>query len=244
MEIALVVLIVLFGALMRTVFGFGEALVTMPLLALISFDLKTSIALIGALGLLVALPATIRYREHINFAVVRRLVTGSIFGVPVGILLITYVKTSWIMRGLSIFLVLYGTYSLIKVLRQHQSKPHLQADAWDYLAGLISGILGSAYNSHGVPIVVYGALKKWPVKELRGILQAHFLCVGVIVVFSHVVSGFWSLEVVKILLICLPLLVFTIWLGNWLTYKINNQQMVKYIYGLLIVFGLILFVRA
>ena len=40
MMLVIVVLIVLLGAFTRTVFGFGEALVMMPLLALVAFDLK------------------------------------------------------------------------------------------------------------------------------------------------------------------------------------------------------------
>ncbi|MFT8909078.1 MAG: sulfite exporter TauE/SafE family protein [Lentilactobacillus diolivorans] len=244
MLFGIVILIALFGALVRTVFGFGEALVTMPLLALVSFDLKTSVALIGALGLIVALPGAIRYRVHINFAVVRRLVTGSILGVPVGILLIKFVDATLIMRILAVFLVVYGSYCLIRIYRHQRSQPRFQANGWDYLAGLISGIMGSAYNSHGVPIVVYGTLKKWHVMELRGILQAHFLCVGIIVVASQAIAGFWSLEVGELLLWIVPLLLIVIPTGNWLVDHIDPNQMVKYIYGLLIIFGIMLFLKA
>lgn len=244
MIFALVVLIALFGALVRTVFGFGEALVTMPLLALISFDLKTSVALIGALGLIVALPGAVRYRVHINFAIVRRLVIGSLLGVPVGILVIKYVNRTIVMRFLSLFLMVYGSYCLIKILRQKVGKPHFQSPVFDYLAGLISGVMGSAYNSHGVPIVVYGTLKKWPVMALRGILQAHFLFVGCLVVASQAVAGFWQSEVFVLLAVIVPLLLIVIPLGNWLADYIDNALMVKYVYGLLIVFGVLLFLKA
>ncbi|WP_259613751.1 hypothetical protein [Latilactobacillus curvatus] len=40
MTIIMILLIVTLGAFTRTVFGFGEALVTMPLLALVAIDLK------------------------------------------------------------------------------------------------------------------------------------------------------------------------------------------------------------
>ncbi|MCT3400827.1 sulfite exporter TauE/SafE family protein [Lentilactobacillus hilgardii] len=244
MILFLVVLIALFGALVRTVFGFGEALVTMPLLALISFDLNTSVALIGALGLIVALPGAIRYRVHINVAIVRRLVIGSILGVPVGIFLIKYVDKTIIMRILSVFLMVYGSYCLIRIYRQKTNKPRFQSLFFDYVAGVISGVMGSAYNSHGVPIVVYGTLKKLPVMELRGILQAHFLCVGILVVASQAIAGFWSMEVFELLAIVTPLLFLVIPFGNWLTDHIDNALMIKYVYGLLIVFGMMLFIKS
>lgn len=98
-----VLLIAWVGALTRTVFGFWEALVSMPLLALIGFDLQTSTALIGAVGLLVALPATIREWHHIDFKAVRQLVTGSLIGVPLGILVIKKVPAAIVLHGLGIF---------------------------------------------------------------------------------------------------------------------------------------------
>ena len=243
MSLILIILIALFGALVRTVFGFGEALVTMPLLALVGFKLQESTALIGALGLLVALPATIKFRAHIDFAVVRRLVTGSLFGVPVGILLIKMVDTSLVLHLLGLFLIGYGSYSLYKIFRQRSGKPRLQANGWDYLAGLISGALGSAYNSHGVPVVIYGTLRHWPVEKLRGILQAHFVCVGMIVVVSQLASGFWTIKVVQLLLIIIPLLFIVIPFGNWLSAHVSRETLVKYIYMLLIIFGGLMFYR-
>lgn len=240
MTIIMVLLIVALGAFTRTVFGFGEALVTMPLLALIAIDLKAATALIGALGLIVAIPAVIRHRQQIDIAVVRRLVIGSLLGVPVGIALMTYVPTTIVLRTLAGFLILYGSYNRYQLHRHHVQQQHLQSHHWDYLAGIISGVMGSAYNSHGVPVVIYGTLKKWPVASLRGILQAHFICVGTIVVISHILAGFWTIQVLQLLGLSLPLLLVVIPLGNWVSTRIDSRTMVRYIYDLLIVFGCLL----
>jgi hypothetical protein len=54
--IIMVVVVVIFaGALMRATFGFGEAVMSMPLLALLPISLHTSISLIGLAGLTVAI---------------------------------------------------------------------------------------------------------------------------------------------------------------------------------------------
>ncbi|MFQ3906256.1 hypothetical protein ABLV94_13995 [Staphylococcus sp. Mo2-7] len=42
-----ILLAIFLGALVRTYFGFGEALISMPLLALIGLDIKTAISLVG-----------------------------------------------------------------------------------------------------------------------------------------------------------------------------------------------------
>ena len=47
-ELILVVVGIIFlGSLMRAVFGFGDSIVSMPLLALLPINLSTSIALVG-----------------------------------------------------------------------------------------------------------------------------------------------------------------------------------------------------
>jgi uncharacterized membrane protein YfcA len=238
-----VLIIAWIGALTRTVFGFGEALVSMPLLALIGFDLQTSTALIGAVGLLVALPATIREWHNIDFKAVRRLVTGSLVGVPLGILVIKKVPAGIVLHGLGIFLIVYGIYSLWRSFSGRIGRPHLEAQGYDYLAGMISGALGSAYNSHGVPVAVYGTLKKWPAQQLRAVLQAHFLCVGILVVASHITAGFWSLKAIELLAMIIPGLLITVPFGNWLVGRIAPAKAIKLVYGALIIFGILLMTK-
>ncbi|MBF7128961.1 sulfite exporter TauE/SafE family protein [Pediococcus pentosaceus] len=238
-----VLLIAWVGALTRTVFGFGEALVSMPLLALIGFDLQTSTALIGAVGLLVALPATIREWHHIDFKAVRRLVTGSLIGVPLGILVIKKVPAAIVLHGLGIFLIAYGIYNLWHSLSGRVGRPHLQAQGYDYLTGIISGALGSAYNSHGVPVAVYGTLKKWSAQQLRAILQAHFLCVGILVVASHLAAGFWSIDALEVLAMVIPGLLVVVPFGNWLVARIAPERAIKLVYGALIIFGILLMTK-
>lgn len=243
MTIVLAIIIALFGALVRTVFGFGESLVTMPLLMLIGLNLQLSTALVGALGLLVALPASFRIREHIDYPTVIRLVIGSLFGVVCGVLLIKYVDPKIIRVILGIFLLLYGSYSLLNSLFRREKSAHLKSNYFDYLAGLLSGTLGSAFNSHGVIVVIYGTIKKWPLLKLRAVTQAHFVCVGILVVISQFSAGFWSWDVVKLLLIILPLLLLVIRFGNWITTVVHPNTLVKYVYGLLIIFGILMLIQ-
>ncbi|MFC6323539.1 sulfite exporter TauE/SafE family protein [Companilactobacillus baiquanensis] len=238
----LVVLIALFGALMRTIFGFGEALVTMPLLALMTFNIESSTAIIGALGLIVAIPAAMKYKGSIDYSVLKRLVIGSILGIPIGILIIKLGSPQIIMKILGIFIIVYGTYNLYFINKKNPINFKM-GDKYDYLAGIVSGILGSSFNSHGVPIVVYGTAKKWDIFKLRGILQGHFICVGSIVVLSQISSGMWSMEVVKLLLVIVPLLLVVIPLGNWISSKINSAHFIKYVYMILILFGAILLIK-
>lgn len=212
---------------MRTVFGFGDALIAMPMLTLLSFGTQTSTALIGVTGLLVAIPATFHYRTAIKWDVIIRLVLGSILGIPLGISLVKFSSAATIARILGVFLIIYGLYSFVGSFHDRKISLQLDSKFFDYLFGMISGILGSAYDSHGVAIAIYGTLKNWTANEFRGILQAHFMCVSVIVVLSQAASGFWNFEAVKMALIFIPCLIILLPFANWVGKKIDSVKMVK-----------------
>jgi len=61
-----VITVVFLGALTRTAFGFGEAVVSMPLLTLLPISLHTAVSLMGFVGLTVALVAVGTGWRHID----------------------------------------------------------------------------------------------------------------------------------------------------------------------------------
>lgn len=228
---------------MRNIFGFGEALVTMPLLSLLNVDFKLSISIVAIIGLLVALPVFVKNRHNLDWTIIKRLLIGSLIGAPIGIIIVKFANEAFIVKFLGIFILVYGSINLlnqiIKVYNVDKDIPNV----FDYVAGLISGILGSAYNSHGVPIIIYGTMKKWSALELKKISQVHFFITGCFIVMSHGVSGFWSLSLVQLLIIVLPLLVLTLWLGNIISKHINPKTFIKYVYILLIIFGILMIIK-
>src|ERR1700759_2958578 len=84
MMIILVVVIVFAGALMRATFGFGEAVISMPLLTLLPISLHTSISLIGLVGLTVAGMTISSGWRHIERSKLIWMCIASALGLPVG----------------------------------------------------------------------------------------------------------------------------------------------------------------
>jgi len=92
--ILLAVSAVFLGALMRAIFGFGDSVVSMPLLALLPLDLKTSIALVGLTGFSVAILAILSGWENVDRPVLKQLSIGTLIGIPIGLLLVTFASQS------------------------------------------------------------------------------------------------------------------------------------------------------
>jgi hypothetical protein len=148
--VCLVLLAVFIGALMRATFGFGEAVVSMPLLALLPVDLHTSIALIGLAGVTVAVFTISAGWRILDWAILMRLATAALLGIPAGLVLVTFAPARFVTCGLGIFLVIYGVYALVKPIFTKKSvKAVLSKPAWALAFGFASGALGSAYNFNG-----------------------------------------------------------------------------------------------
>lgn len=239
--ILLVVIAVFIGALSRATFGFGEAVVSMPLLALLSLNLHTSIALIGMVGLTVALFTVVSEWRHVDRPALLRLVLGAIAGIPVGIFLVLRLPETVITMALGVFLVLYGSYSFSKhLLSKANVHARLKAKFWSLPVGFISGILGSAYNTHGVPVVVYGTLRRWEPKRFRGTLQAHFLITGAFIVAGQAFGGLWSKEVFILYGYSFPAVIIATLLGIFIQRRIPNEKFVRYVFLLLTILGAVL----
>lgn len=247
MSITLIILIiaaVFIGALVRATFGFGEAVVSMPLLALLPIDLHTSISLIGLAGLTVALFTVISGWRYVDRPILIRLVIGALVGIPIGLLLVIKLPASVITIGLGIFLILYGTYSFLKLAFAKQAvKSRLHASFWALPVGMISGIFGSAYNTHGVPVVVYGTLKRWEPRRFRGTLQAHFLISGIFIVAGQALGGLWTQDLLFLFGISFPIIIIATLLGIFLHNRIPNEKFERYVFLLLVVLGALLLVN-
>ncbi|WP_258729349.1 sulfite exporter TauE/SafE family protein [Bacillus atrophaeus] len=242
--IVLVIAAVFIGALIRATFGFGEAVVSMPLLALLPIDLHTSISLVGLAGLIVALFTAISGWRYIDRPALIRLVIGALIGIPIGILFIVNVPASIITVGLGLFLIMYGSYSFVKLLyAKNNVKPRFKANFWSLPVGVISGIMGSAYNTHGVPVVVYGTLRRWEPRRFRGTLQAHFLISGVFVVVGQALGGLWTEDLLLLFVLSLPTIVIAALLGVFLHRRIPNDKFERYVFLLIVLLGTLLLIN-
>lgn len=235
MDIA-VYAIFLLGALARYVFGFGEALVTTPLLLLVSFNTNNAIAMIGILGLALALPAAIKNYQAIDFHLIKHLVFGAILGVPLGLIFLHYGNTYMLKVLMGIFLVLYGLINLIGI---RIAKGHLRVPT--LLVGIVSGFLGGAINTHGAPVAMYGQAANWPDKYLRANLQTYFGIVGLVIVFGQGATGLWNTTVFKDLLFLVPGVVAVLIVSEILLRRINTTTLNKYLYGFFVIVGGLMF---
>lgn len=242
MDYSLILLVagaVFLGSLMRSTFGFGDAVVSMPLLALLPVPFTTSVALVGLVGFTVALFFVVKGWKDKDPVVFRKLAVSTIAGIPFGLLLVQFVEQRWISFILGILLIVYSTYSLTgSKARQLFLQRRFQNTNYSLPFGFASGMLGSAYNMNGIPVVLYASGREWDSNEFMGNVQSHFLVSSVLIVFSHFLSGFWTVDLGVYYVFSIPAILAAVVLGKILYRKIKTDQFKRYVFYLIFILGL------
>ena len=231
-----VLLVVFVATLFRSAFGFGEALIAVPLLALF-LPLKVAAPLAVLVSITIAAVVVAQDWRKIHLRSTGWLVGSTLFGIPVGLLLLTSSHQKAVKIALGIFIVAFSVYSLLG-----RRPPELKTDskAWLLGCGFAAGVIGGAYGMNGPPLVIYGAMRRWSAQHFRATLQAYFLPASVIGMFGYWLAGLWVPAVTHYYLLCLPVLVPAVWLGRVVNHRLHGDAFLKYVYVGLAGIGVVL----
>ncbi len=202
------VLVVLFLAtFIRSALGFGEALVAVPLLALV-MPVQVVAPLAVLVSITVATIVLIQDWRKVHLRSAGWLIASTLFGIPLGLLLLKTVPESVVKTILGVFIIAFALYSLAG------RKPQLHNDRLAPLFGFTAGILGGAYGMNGPPLVVYGLLRRWTPVQFRATLQGYFLVASMVGMAGYAVTGLWTRTVSRYFLLALPLALLATVLGR------------------------------
>jgi uncharacterized membrane protein YfcA len=232
-----VVCCIFFATFVSATFGFGTALISMPLMALI-IDIKTATPLAGMVGATVSILILLTHWRNVHFSSSWRLLIAAFFGIILGVYLLKSGSNYWLKFVLALVIILFSLYKLIS-----PGKIELKSDRLSYLFGLIAGILGGAFHMNGPPVIIYGSLRHWTPSQFRATLQSFFLPAGLLALAGQYKTGLWTGEVLTLYTYCLPLVFLNVLIGNRLHKKIPEGRFDTYVYLLLTGIGTLLFIQ-
>src|SRR4051812_2605817 len=217
------VLAVLFLAtLIRSAFGFGEALIAVPLLALL-LPVEVAAPLAVLVSITVAGAVLLQDWRHVQVRSAGWLVAATLPGIPLGLLLLTAVEEQAVKGILAVIILAFSAYCLAG-----RAPPALPDDRLAWLFGFAAGVLGGAYGMNGPPLVVYGTLRRWSAGHFRATLQGDFLPASVLGMAGYWLAGLWTAEVNHYFLLCLPVAAAAIWLGRLVNRRLTGRSFVLY----------------
>ena len=232
--------IVFIATLIRSAFGFGEALVAVPLLAF-WIPLRVAAPLAVLVSVTVAAIVVVQDWKKIHLRPAGWLLLSSLFGIPVGLLLLISSHQRMVKGTLAIIIILFAAYSLFG---RTSLELHHDRHTWMFASGFLAGVLGGAYGMNGPPLVIYGALRRWSAQHFRATLQGYFLPASVIGMAGYWLAGLWTRDVTRYFLLSLPLTFLGVFLGRVINHRLHGDSFFKYLYVGLMAVGSLLLLQA
>ena len=235
------ILVVIFIAtLIRSTFGFGEALVAVPLLALF-LPVKQSAPLAVLLSITVALVVVVQDWRKIHLKATGWLLAPTFVAIPAGVLLLRSAHQGAMKAALGVLIAGFAAFFLVG-----KNPPQLHDDhhAWMIACGLVAGVLGGAFGMNGPPLVLYGAMRRWSPPQFRATLQGYFLPASVVAMGGYWLAGLWTPAVTHDYLVALPAALPAIFLGRWINHRLRGDAFLRYVYAGLLCIGVALLVQA
>lgn len=226
------------ASLIRSAFGFGEALVAVPLLAL-TMPVEVAAPVAALVSITVAVVVLVQDWSEANVRSAGWLVLATVPGILLGLLVLSAVAGAIVKAVLACVIIGFSLWSLTSK-RSHA----LTDDRFAWLFGFSAGVLGGAYGMNGPPLVIYGALRGWSPGNFRATLQGYFLPASLLGMGGYWFAGLWTAAVSHYYFTSLPLVILAIFIGRSMNRRMQGPRFLLYIHVGLIVTGTVLLMQA
>jgi uncharacterized membrane protein YfcA len=155
------------------------------------------------------------------------LVFATLFGIPVGLLLLTSSRQQMAKLTLAILLLAFAAYSVrVRIPLELKTDRLL----WLFGCGFLAGVLGGAYGMNGPALAIYGAMRRWSPQHFRASLQGYFLPASILGMAGYWLTGLWVPAVIQYYLKPLPTVIPAIVLGRLVNHRLREEAYLKYVY--------------
>jgi uncharacterized membrane protein YfcA len=236
--VALVLVVLFVATLVRSALGFGEALVAVPLLALL-IPIEEAAPLAALVSITVAALILARDWRHVQVRSAGRLVLATLLGIPLGLVLLIRADERLVKAILGAVIIAFSGYCLIC-----RNPPQLKDDRFAWCFGFAAGALGGAYGMNGPPLVVYGSLRGWSPEHFRATLQGYFLLASVAGFCGYGLAGLWVPSVSYYYVASLPAVLGAVLLGRTFGQRLHRHLFVMSVHIVLVAIGAMLLVQS
>ncbi|MFK5913026.1 MAG: sulfite exporter TauE/SafE family protein [Woeseiaceae bacterium] len=214
----------------RGVTGFGSGLIAIPLLAFF-LPLTFVVPFIGLLDMSASILQITHTRQHIAWRVIFRAIPFAIFGVVTGLFIIQSLNTLILVKSLGVFIILFAIYSLVSPsLKKNDSF------IWPIFAGFFGSLIGTLFGTGGPFYIFYFQLQQLEKSAFRATCAAVFFIDGLIRAVGFTYSGFYTPTVLISIAYALPIMFFSMYIGNHIHTNISQRVFQKAI-GVFLIFS-------
>jgi uncharacterized protein len=217
--------------------GFAMGLVVSGVWLHVITPIQTA-ALIAGYGLLTQGYGILKLRQALNWQKIWPLTLGTTIGIPVGVILLSYINPIYMRFGVGVLLMLYTIYGLARPA----FGPMKIGVAADIGIGLTNGLVGGLTGLGGIVSTISCQWRGWTRDAQRAVFQPVLFAAFVIISISMGITGAFTAETLKLYGLGLPFMLAGIWSGFKLYGKIDDETFRKAVLVLLLLSGLSLIV--
>ena len=221
------------GAVVAGLSGFAFGLDAASIWLYILTPLQTA-TLIVAFGLIVQGYSVWKLRRALDWQKLRPFLLGAVFGVPVGVGILTWASPAHVRIGVGAFLVLYSLYALFRPAIPPVKAGGAAADAG---VGFLNGVLGGITGLAGILVTIWCGLRGWPKDVQRAVFQPVAVAIFLMSALWMGARGAITADTVKLFVIGLPALLAGTWLGLKLFGRLDEAAFRKVVLVLLLASG-------
>ncbi len=226
---ALLAILALGAATVRSFTGFGIALAFVPLASVIE-NAKSVVVVANLLNIGTTLPLLLDLRAGVRVREVSWLVVGFAVGAPVGAVLLRELSTGWIKIAVAV-----GVVVMAALVWAQRERVRIRSSAGGALGvGAFSGLLRSTTGMGGPPVVFYLLGRGFRAEELRGTMVAYIVPSGIIGIASLAAAGQIHRSELTLAMLLAPFVAGGLLLGRRFRSFVSEAAFVKVVLGLLI----------
>ncbi|MEG6523809.1 sulfite exporter TauE/SafE family protein [Desulfotomaculum sp. 1211_IL3151] len=265
--------IVFIASALQSITGSGFAIMAGPFL-LILYNSQESIQVSILLSFLIAVVLTPKIKQHIDYRILKQLIVGSIFGVPIGVAFFAYAPLETLKITIAIVVLSLTMLSLYKYYQEFIVKGTNQlaiaTDASDVgmidkspanrpndrtfldvvqkcqeiLVGFFAGALTTSVNMPGVPTSLYFNHGNFKNEVVRSTTLGFFIVVYMTGMAMQFVTVGVSPQVFTLSGYLMPSVILGIIVGNLLFKKINRSMFQLMTNAMLLLMGIYILVKS
>lgn len=232
-NLSLGALIIFVAYMVRGIAGFGSALISVPLLALL-YPIPVVVPLVVFLDFVGSASQGMKNRTLIVWREQLPLIPFAVIGIAGGLTLLSSMGSASLAQALGAFVILYAIYQLLPL-------PDLRGPRILVIPfGLLGGLVGTLFGTGGPFYMIYLTLRGLEKGAARATFAANFLIDGAIRLAAYATVGFFHSEVLLATLAALPVAAAGLWVGGRVHTEISPRGYARMISALLLFSGVAL----
>jgi hypothetical protein len=222
-------LVSLLAATVVAISGFGSALISIPLLALL-LPIKVVVPLVVLLDFCASVALGIKLRGEIERDEVLRVLPAMLVGIAAGVTLLVLLPARGMLLALGLFVLGYGLHLLTR-----RGAPLKLSRRWAIPAGLLGGLVGGAVGVGGPIYVIYYSGRIDDPARLRATMSFTFVISTGIRMAVMAASGLMlDRQLWLAFALLLPAMLAGLFLGQRIGKRLSRAQVMQAVAGLLV----------